>query len=108
MANLGNVTIKVTPQELVDKSVEVKGYIDRMTQHFAMLKTLVNKTKSYWQGEGAEVHRKMYEELEPHIDLILKRLGEHPIDLIEIAKNYSDVELKIQNIIETLPGDVIV
>ncbi len=61
----------------------------------------------YWIGEAGEMHRNMYRDLEDDIEEILKRLGEHPVDLVAIAQKYSDVELKIQQEIQELPGDII-
>ena len=105
---VGSVNIKVTPQELVDKSAEVKDRVVKMRKQFEELKVLVDKTKSYWIGEGGDLNRKLYEDLQPEVEEILKRLEEHPSDLIKIAQKYSDVELKIQQEIEALPGDIIV
>ena len=43
----------------------------------------------------------------PRDEVILKRLAEHPADLRVIAQTYSDTELKIEEVIQSLPGDVL-
>lgn len=110
MVNLvgADVSLKVTPEILTSKSTEVANKVSAMKNHFEDLKALVDKTKSYWVGEAGDKHRKMYEDLLADIEEILKRLGEHPVELVAIAQKYTDVELKIQQEIATLPGDVIV
>lgn len=110
MLNLfgADVSLKVTPEILTAKSTEVANKVNAMKNHFEDLKGFVDKTKSYWLGEAGDKHRKMYEDLLVDIEEILKRLSEHPVELVEIAQRYADVELKIQQEISALPGDVII
>lgn len=107
MAGLGQVTLKVTPEVLTAKSTEVANKVNSMRRHFDDLKALIDKTSGYWIGEAGDKHRKMYQDLESDVEEILKRLGEHPVDLVTIAQKYSDVELKIEQEIQSLPSDVI-
>ncbi len=100
--------IKVTPEVLTQKSTEVANKVNAMKQHFEQLESLVEKSKTYWVGEAGDKNRQMYESLKEEIDEILRRLGEHPVDLVEIAQRYTDVELKIQQDIQALPSDVLV
>lgn len=102
------VSFKVTPEVLTAKSTEVANKVNSMRLHFEELKSLVDKTSGYWIGEAGDKHRSMYQDLEDDVEQILKRLGEHPVDLVAIAQQYSDVELKIQQEIQSLPSDVIV
>lgn len=106
--NIGQVTLKVTPEVLTEKSSEVAQKVASMRAHFEELKEVVNKTSAYWLGEAGDMHRNMYKELEGDVEEILKRLGEHPVDLVTIAQRYSDVELKIQQEIQELPSDILV
>lgn len=103
-----SVTLKVTPEILTEKSTELANKVNSMKTRFEELKKLVEKTKGYWIGEAGDMHRTMYQDMEGDIEEILKRLGEHPVDLVTIAQQYADVELKIQQDIQELPGDVIV
>lgn len=102
------VNLKVTPEILAAKSSETANQVKAMREHMDQLQTLVDKTRAYWIGEAADKHRQMYCDLQEDTEKILDRLGEHPMDLVEIAKRYADVELKIQQAVEELPGDVIV
>ena len=103
----GHVTLKVTPEVLTSKSTEVANRVNKMKTYFNDLKTLMEKTSAYWEGEAGDKHRQMYKDLLDEVDEILRRLGEHPVDLVTIAQKYSDVELKIQEEIQSLPGDIL-
>jgi uncharacterized protein YukE len=102
------VNLKVTPERLIEKSSQTSASIRTMTNQFEQLKKLVAKTQAYWLGDGGDVHRNLYTDMEADVEYMLKRLAEHPTDLIEIAQKYSTVETQIQQEIQELPGDVIV
>ncbi len=102
------VNLKVRPEIMAAKSSEAANQVRAMRQHMEQMQTLIDKTRAYWIGEAADKHRQMYEDLKGDTEQILNRLGEHPVDLVAIAQRYSDVELKIQQAVEELPGDVIV
>ena len=104
---LQNITLKVTPEVLVSKSEEVTKRINQMSLHFDQLFQLIEKTKGYWVGEAGDKHRTLYKDMTDDIDEMLSRLKEHPVDLVTIAQQYSDVELKIEQEIASLPGDII-
>lgn len=104
----GQVSFKVTPETLTAKSTEVANKVTAMRQHFEELKTAVEKTSKYWIGEAGDMHRSLYQELEDDTEEILNRLSEHPVDLVTIAQQYTDVELKIQQDIQELPGDILI
>lgn len=104
----GPVSFNVTPDILRSKSADVSRSVIRMRGHFEELKNLMDKTGGYWIGEAGDKHRRMYKDIEESVEEMLKRLEEYPRDLLVIAQNYTDVELSIEEDIETLPDDIIV
>lgn len=102
------VSFRVTPEILLAKSTEAAKQVNNMKNHFEALRTLMDKTKGYWLGEGGDKHRQLYHDLEKDTEEILRRLGEHPTDLVTIAQQYFNVEMAIQQAVQELPGDVIV
>lgn len=102
------VNFNVTPDILKNKSDEVTNKVNQMKRHFEELQSGIDKTEGYWIGEAGDKHRQLYNGLKNDIEEILNRLYEHPKDLLAIAQNYMDVELSIEEDVETLPGDVIV
>lgn len=101
------VNLKVTPEQLIEESYQVERQIGRVRQHFESLQTLVSKSQGYWKGEAGEQYRKLYRSQEDNVEQILGRLAEHPVDLRTIARTYSSTETAVQQLIQSLPGDVL-
>lgn len=106
MGILGNVQLKVKPEVLNEKAIVVENNVRKMKSAFEDMKAIVEKSSAYWVGEAGELHRKNYGEQVENIDTILRRLGEHPGDLRDIAQTYATAELKAEQRIEELPGNV--
>ena len=102
------VNLRVTPEILTSKSNEAAQKVNSMRRRMDELRATIDKTKGYWIGEAADLHRQLYYSLEEDTKEILDRLAEHPVDLVAIAQKYSDVELKIQEMVQELPSDVII
>ena len=107
MAIAGDVQIKVNSTVLRDKADAVTKSIKQMQEQYDQLEQIVNKTSYYWIGEAGDMHRETYNEQKPKIEEMLKRLKEHPVDLVAIAQMYENVESELQSIAAELPGDII-
>lgn len=103
-----DLSFTVTPEILYSKSEQVLTLINNMKGEFDGIKSIMNKTASYWIGEAGDTYRKHYNKQEPEIDTIFKRLMEHVTDLNQIAGQYVEAENKAEQIAESLPADVIV
>lgn len=100
-------SIKVDPEVMRQKAISVKFQINKMERSFQSLETTVNKTKNYWIGEAADVHRDYFESAKPEIEKMFRRLKEHSRELNEMALVYSNVERDITQLSEDLPSDAI-
>ena len=107
MAITGEVQVKVNSAVLNSQAETVSKSIRSMKECFERLETIVNRTSYYWIGEAGDLHRKIYQEQRPQIEEMMKRLEEHPSDLISIAQTYEMAERTVESIAEALPGDVI-
>ena len=105
---MGEGTISVKPEELVVKASELQRKVSSIREKFATMTSLVEKTESYWLGEAGSFYREMYQDAIKEQESVLKRLEEHPKDLLEIAQRYSDKELHLEQLANELPGDVLV
>ena len=105
---MGEGTISVKPEELVVKASELQRKVSSIREKFSTMTSLVEKTESYWLGEAGSFYREMYEDAIKEQESVLKRLEEHPKDLLEIAQRYSDKELHLEQLANELPGDVLV
>lgn len=107
MAIGGNISIKVQPEVLAQKSQEVSAGIRKLSSCFDDLERIVNRTSYYWVGEAGDMHRRLYQEQKGYVDEMLLRLKEHPKDLLEISRNYMQTEQIVETITNELSGNVI-
>lgn len=107
MAIIGNVNIKVNSTVLNNKAQSVSKSIGNMANCFDQLETIINRTSYYWIGEAGDMHRKIYNDQKVHIEEMVKRLKEHPRDLMTIANTYESTESMVQSMAFELPGDII-
>lgn len=107
MAITGDVHIKVDSAVLRDKAASVSKSIASMSGSLEQLESIISRTSSYWIGEAGDMHRKIYMDQRPLLEEMMKRLKEHPTDLLAIAQTYDTVEAAVQEIASELPGDII-
>lgn len=107
MPIIGDVHVKVNSDVLNSKAQSVSKSISNMANCFEQLEMIINRTSYYWIGEAGDMHRKIYKEEKPQIDEMMKRLKEHPVDLVTIAQTYSSTEKMVQSMAAELPGDII-
>lgn len=107
MAITGNVEIKVNTSVLNSKAQSVSKSIANMASCFENLETIINRTDYYWIGEAGDAHRRIYREQKPKIDEMMRRLKEHPADLLAISQTYDTTEREVQAVAAELPADVI-
>ena len=105
--NTGGITLRVTPEQLKSKAGEVSSKIKTMEIAFDELARYVSRTSQYWIGEAGDKCRSLYEEDKKEVEEMLKRLKEHPKDLLVMAHVYEDVERRVEEISNALPEDVI-
>jgi len=107
MAINGNVEIKVKTEELIAKSSEVNGYIQKTKELFENVLDLVEHSNYYWVGIAGDHHRKLFSEEKPNIEKILERLSEHPQDLLQIAEVYDTTEKTTTSANQAISSDLI-
>lgn len=105
--SFGSATIKVSPDVLVSKASEVENKIGKMRQLFSNIKTSMERTTSYWEGEAGDLHRKQYLDRQDEIDKMLKNLQERVSELNQLAANYTSAESKNLSAASSLATNVI-
>lgn len=103
----GAVEVRVSTAELRRQAAEVSRRVESLTARFSELEYTVSGTRGYWIGEAGELHRQLYAERKDDIETMLRRLREHPVDLLKISGNYEQAEQAVAESFETLRGDVI-
>ena len=107
MAITGEVYIKVDTAVLVSTADAASKSIRNMKECFEQLETIISRTSHYWIGEAGDLHRKIYQGQKPQIEEMMKRLEEHPADLLTIAGVYVPTEITAESIAESLPNNPI-
>ena len=103
-----DIILKVSLDKMKSKASELTGQINKIETNWKNLANVVRKSKSYWQGDASDLHRKYLEECEEEVQEILKRLKEHPSDLLTMMGIYDEAEKKADQLANSLPDDVIV
>ena len=104
---MADIQILVTPEMLEAKSGEVERKVQIVREKFAQMNDMMNRTTEYWIGEGGDKHRETYKKFESDIDEIIKRLAEHPRDLLTMAGIYRKAETTNVSTTSALASDVI-
>ena len=89
-----NIKMNVLPNELDVKAQEAATAIFEMEQLLANVQDTVNRTEYYWNGEAAELNRKVFLEQKEDMEEILTRLKEYPATLRKVANIYRETEEK--------------
>ncbi|MGI6010700.1 MAG: WXG100 family type VII secretion target [Ruminococcus sp.] len=101
------MVIRVTTEELRKRADDAWQKINKMSRDFQSIADLISQTAGCWQGEAGDLYRSIFEKEKPDMEKILKRLGEFPEDLLEMAGVYEGTEREIQALESSLPVDVI-
>ncbi len=99
--------MKVDPEKLKEQADAVSECVNQIKKDFDGIRQLVKRSGIYWQGEAGRRHYQIFEENEEDISQILKRLGEHPTDLLKIAGIYIKIEQLNETVAGSLPEDVL-
>lgn len=105
MAIDGNLLVSTT--QMKAKADEVSKLIEKYQKCYEEIEQKISGTQSYWIGEAAELHRKLFVDKKDDMDVMFRRLKEHPKDLLIMAGVYENTEIEINNMIMSLDGDVI-
>lgn len=92
--NSKDIKMNVLPNELDIKAQEAATAIFEMEQLLANVQDTVNRTEYYWNGEAAEINRKVFLEQKEDMEAILFRLKEYPETLRKVANIYRETEEK--------------
>lgn len=89
---MADIVLRVTPEVLQQKSGEFTDIIKQIKAHLDRVESISAKTKSYWQGDAGNRDRESYASYKDDIQFIIRRLEEHPADLLKMAGIYRETE----------------
>ena len=103
-----DITLRVKPEALKTKSAEFTRIIDDIEKRFRNIMDISGKTRGYWIGEAGDKDRQGDSSYQTDISYIMKRLREHPVDLLQQAGIYEEAERKAASRNAALKTDTIV
>ena len=105
---MNGITLKVSPDVLKSKAQEIESEINRIQSYWKQISKMILNSRNYWAGEASEEHQKYRVDVEDDMQVIFKRLREHPRDLLSMADIYISTEQEVIEEVSVLPDDVIV
>lgn len=100
--------LTVSTDVLKSVAEEISGSIECIKQEWSEIRNIVENSEYYWEGDSSTEHRKRLSEINDDVETTIKRLAEHPGDLLQMAGIYDTTEKSISGMNSNLPADVIV
>lgn len=104
---LNGASIKVSTEALKQQADAVTREISFLEQYFTEMEEKFKATSGYWIGEAGDNLREIYSKKIPDTLEMLKRLKEHPVDLLTIAQQYEETEKQNVSTTNELTGNII-
>ncbi len=101
------ITLKVTPSELKSKAEEIQNQISNFESAWNQIVQIINNSKGYWIGDSGNAHQKQFAQYKNDVERIIKRLNEHPIDLLKMAGVYEASEKRAVEKTQALSSDIV-
>ncbi len=101
------VTLKVRPEDLIIKAEAIEQNAGRIQANFENMNQAIKRTRNYWNGDAADLHRRRYDELVPEAEEMFRMLRQHAKNLQNIAQTYIGSEGKITSMSSQLPKNAI-
>ena len=105
---MASLVLRVTPEALEKKAEEFTGIVNEIKARFDQIEAVSARTKGYWQGEAGDKDRAGYESYKDDISNVIRRLQEHPTDLLSMAGIYREAETDVVSKNAALKVDQIV
>lgn len=104
---MSDFMLKVTPEQLKSKAGEIQKQINSFENSWNQITQIIQNSKGYWVGDASNAHQKAYKDCQNDVQRIIKRLKEHPQDLMEMAGVYESSEQTAVSLAQALPADII-
>ena len=104
---MADINIKVSTQELRRAADNVDNYINSVRKSFDEINSTVQKSSSYWEGEGGNFFRNDYASYDEDILQLITMLKDQVTNLRQMAGIYEEAENKTTGISTGLPDNVL-
>lgn len=104
---MADIQLKVSPEELKRGAAQIESQIASIEKNWNSICEVAGASRYYWEGEAADYGRKLLEETKQDAQIALKRLKEHPDNLLKMAGVYIEAETMAAELINSLPDNAI-
>lgn len=104
---MASIQIRVAPAVMRNQAEGIRKTVSKIRGNYEGLKRVAETTSAHWLGDAAQSYRSRVESLDQEMQKVLKRLSEHPVDLLKMADLYDEGEEKAVDAASSLPTDVI-
>ena len=101
-----SINLRVDTNVLKDQSNLVLNDVKNIERHWKSICKLVESTRNYWEGEASDAHVKIFRDIEPDVEKVLKRLNDNPVKLQMEAGVYEATEKEVASVGNSLPDDI--
>ena len=104
---MAGITLKVSTSVMTAKAKEILQETNTIEKRWKQMVKLIENSKTYWEGTAGIRHRNSIKDDKEDMETIVKRLKEHPKELLNMAGVYVKAEEKAEEMALALPKDVI-
>ena len=104
---MSDVRIKVDTGLMLTKAEAIKTEIRTMRKDWEQIQKTEKDMKGYWEGDASNKNEDILNKEQEEVEEVMKRLSEHPDDLLKMANLYSATETNNEEDITALPSDII-
>lgn len=101
------IVLKVPPDELIRQAQQVQTELNQLEREWTNIGNVVMRSKSYWSGKASQKHQKYYQSIKGETMVMIRRLKEHPKELLQMANLYDKTEKMIEEQSRGLPDEII-
>lgn len=104
---MDKMRIKVETSILEARADAAEQKIQAVRNRFDRIGENVANSRSYWEGDAGDAHRREFQEYRDDIEEALSRFGENVADLRKIAGIYKEAKTATEQFGQDLPMNVI-
>lgn len=102
-----DIRLKVNTEQIKKQATLVSDEIRETERMWRMIQRKFESSQKYWVGEASKKHQQYIKKATVEVDHLLKRMKEHPVELLKVAGVYDKAEKSARSMSGKLPNDVI-
>ena len=92
---------------MLNQAETIKGSVKNIKKMFESIEKRVSGSQTYWEGSASNAHITKYNKIKENCRDIIRRLSEHPKDLMKMSGLYKGTETEAQEDANSLAGNIL-